>query len=234
MLKGSPMTALDVSSTSSRSDKDLYAFVRARRRLFGIACRMLGSAAEAEDIVQEVWLRWHRADRSTVRDPHAFLVTTTTRLAINHTQSARRRREAYVSSELPEPSYDDASPHGAERGEALGFALSILMQTLAPKERASYILREAFNYTYVEIAEILQVNEPCCRQLVTRARKHIAEGHRAPVNPSQQRRLVDAFTQASRKGDLASLEGLLMTDIARRRTRPAWRGCRQIGAEAGL
>jgi RNA polymerase sigma factor (sigma-70 family) len=213
------MNARDVTSTSRTSDDGLPAFVSARSRLFGIACRMLGSAAEAEDIVQDVWLRWQTADRDAVRDPRAFLVTTTTRLALNHAQSARIRREEYVGSSLPEPLDDvDRTPLGAEHGEALGFAVLILMEKLTPKERAAYILREAFNYAYVEIAATLQVTEPCCRQLVTRARKRIAEGHRAPVTASQRRRLLDAFTQASRRGDLAALEGVLLaTDVGRLR-----------------
>jgi len=199
----------------TRVDDGLSAFVGARGRLFGIARRMLGSAAEAEDIVQDVWLRWQAADRSCVRDPLAFLVTATTRLAINHVQSARCRRESYVGSSLADSIDGGADPRlGAERDEALAFAVQTLLEKLAPKERAAYILREAFNYAHREIAEILRVNEPYCRQLVTRARKHIAEEQRAPVTVSEQRRLLAAFTKATRKGDLAGLEGVLAASKA--------------------
>src|SRR5215831_10544244 len=135
---------------ATRLDDGLSAFVVARGRLFGIARRMLGSAAEAEDIVQDVWLRWQAADRSTVRDPFAFLATATKRLAINHVQSARFRRESYVGSSLSDSIDTGADPRlGVERDEALTFALTLL-ENLAPKERAAYILREAFDYAHRE------------------------------------------------------------------------------------
>lgn len=195
-------------------DDGLSAFIGARSRLFGIAYRMLGSAVEAEDIVQDVWLRWQTADRSVVRDPPAFLVTATTRLAINHAQCARSRRETYVGPWLPEPIDTSADPGlGAERGEALEFAILMLLEKLAPKERAAYVLREAFNYSYAKIAEILRSNEPHCRQLVARARKHIADGRSTPVTPEEQRRLLDAFMNAARKGDAGELEGLFASDV---------------------
>lgn len=196
------------------ADDGLAAFIGARSRLFGIAYRMLGSAVEAEDIVQDVWLRWQTADRSVVRDPPAFLVTATTRLAINHAQCARARRETYVGPWLPEPIDTSADPGlGAENGEALQFAVLMLLEKLAPKERAAYVLREAFDYPYDEIAQILRANEVTCRQLVARARKHIAEGRRAPASPAEQERLLGAFMNAARKGDLAGLEGLFTPDV---------------------
>jgi len=195
-------------------DDGLSAFVGARSRLFGIAYRMLGSAAEAEDIVQDVWLRWQTADRSQVRDPPAFLITATTRLAINHAQCARSRRESYVGTWLPEPIDTAEDPGvGADRGEALELAVLILLEKLPPKERAAYVLREAFDYDYPKIAEILRANEANCRQLVTRARKHIADGRRAPVSPDEQRRLLDAFMTAAQKGDYAGLESLFASDV---------------------
>ncbi len=125
----------------------LSQFISARPRLFGIAYRMLGSAAEAEDILQDVWLRWQAADRNAVLDPPAFLATITTRLAINLAQSARLRRESYVGTWLPEPVDTANDPClGAERGEAVEFAVLLLLETLSPTERAAYILREAFDY----------------------------------------------------------------------------------------
>jgi len=196
------------------TDDGLSAFIGARSRLFGIAYRMLGSAVEAEDIVQDVWLRWQTADRSVVRDPPAFLVTATTRLAINHAQCARSRRETYVGPWLPEPIDTSADPGlGAEQGEALELAILMLLETLTPKERAAYVLREAFNYSYAKIAEILRSNEANCRQLVTRARKHIADGRRAPVTAEEQRQLLDAFMRAAQNGDAAQLEGLFASDV---------------------
>src|SRR5258706_50248 len=161
------------------NDNGLSIFVSARPRLFGIAYRMLGSAFEAEDIVQDVWLRWQRTDRSVVRDAPAFLATTTTRLAINLAQPARSRRETYVGTWLPEPVDTSADPGlGAERAEALELAVLVLLEKLSPAERAAYVLREAFDYSYQQIAEILQLAEASTRQLVTRARKHIADGPR--------------------------------------------------------
>lgn len=195
-------------------DDPLSAFVSVRPRLFGIAYRVLGSATEAEDIVQDAWLRWQVTDRSLVLDPPAFLATTTTRLAINLAQSARSRRETYVGPWLPEPVDTSTDPHlGAERGEALEFAVLLLLEKLSPTERAAYILREAFDYPYRQIAEILQLEEANTRQLVTRARQHITDGRRAPVSSAEQRRLLEAFIAAAQKGDLAALEGLFAEDV---------------------
>ena len=138
-------------------DDGLSTFLSVRPRLFGIAYRMLGSAAEAEDIVQDVWVRWQTTDRSVVRDAAAFLATTTTRLAINVMQSARSRRETYVGPWLPEPVDTSADPGlGAERGEALELGVLVLLEKLSPAERAAYILREAFDYAYRDIADILR------------------------------------------------------------------------------
>jgi RNA polymerase sigma-70 factor (TIGR02957 family) len=195
-------------------DDALSEFVKARPRLFGIAYRILGSSAEAEDIVQDVWLRWQAADRSTVLDPPAYLATAATRLAINLAQSARSRRETYVGPWLPEPVDTSTDPHlGAERGEALEFAILLLLEKLTPTERAAYVLREAFDYPYRQIADILQIEEANTRQLVTRARQHITDGRRAPVSPAEQRRLLEAFIAAAQNGDLAALEGLFASEV---------------------
>jgi RNA polymerase sigma-70 factor (TIGR02957 family) len=195
-------------------DDSLAEFFKVRPRLFGIAYRMLGSAAEAEDIVQDVWLRWQSTDRSAIQDPPAYLATTTTRLCINLSQSARSRREIYVGPWLPEPVDTSNDPHlGAERGQALEFAVLLLLEKLSPTERAAYVLREAFDYPYRQIAEILQLEEANTRQLVARARQHIADGRRAPVSSAEQRRLLEAFIGAAQKGDLAALEGLFASDV---------------------
>jgi len=177
-------------------DDGLSAFLSVRPRLFGIACRTLGSAAEAEDVVQDVWVRWQTADRSLVRDAAAFLATTTTRLAINVMQSARSRRETYVGPRLPEPVDTSADPRlEAERGEALRLGVLVLLEKLSPTERAAYILREAFEYAYRDIADILRLQEANARQLVTRARQHLANGR---PEPSTHTRVIESATH--RKG----------------------------------
>lgn len=195
-------------------DDALTAFERVRGRLFGIAYRMLGSASEAEDLVQDAWLRWQGTDRTVVDDPAAFLATTTTRLAINALQSARARRETYVGPWLPEPVDTSADPTlGAERAEALGFAVLVMLERLSPTERAAYVLREAFAYPYDQICEIVQVSEAAARQLVSRARKHLAGDRRRAVPASEQRRLLTAFLAAAKTGDLVALERLLAEDV---------------------
>ena len=195
-------------------DDALAAFQAVRGRLFGIAYRMLGSASEAEDIVQEAWLRWQGTDRTVVQDPPAFLATATTRLAINALQSARSRRETYIGPWLPEPVDTSADPTlGAERAEALGFAVLVMLERLTPTERAAYVLREAFAYPYEQICEILQVSEAAARQLVSRARKHLAGERRREVPQSEQRRMLTAFLTAAKTGDLIQLERLLSEDV---------------------
>jgi RNA polymerase sigma factor (sigma-70 family) len=197
------------ASMTSIDDDGLSAFMSVRPRLFGIAYRMLGSAAEAEDVVQDVWVRWQTADRSVVRDAAAFLATTATRLAINVMQSARARRETYVGTSVPEPVDTSADPEvGAERGEGLEAGVLLLLEKLSPMERAAYILREAFDYAYRDIADILRLQEANARQLATRARQHVANGRIAPANATEQRRLLAAFIAAAQHGDVALLEDL--------------------------
>jgi RNA polymerase sigma-70 factor (TIGR02957 family) len=198
----------------SNLDEALAVFGAVRPRLFGIAYRMLGSASEAEDIVQDAWLRWQGTDRSVVEDPPAFLATTTTRLAINALQSARARRETYIGPWLPEPVDTSADPTlGAERAEALSFAVLVMLERLTPTERAAYVLREAFAYPYDQISEIVQLSEAAARQLVSRARKHLAGERRREVSQQEQRRLLTAFLSAAQTGDLHELERLFAEDV---------------------
>lgn len=200
--------------TGGGLDQATSAFLEVRPRLFGIAYRMLGSVAEAEDILQEVWLRWQKTDRTVVVDPPAFLARTTTRLAINLAQSARARRETYVGPWLPEPVDTSADPAvGAERGEALEFAVLLLLEKLSPTERAAYILREAFDYPYGEIADILQLSAVNVRQIVSRARKRLSAERREPVDTAEHRRLLEVFLAAARAGDVAALEDLFAADV---------------------
>ena len=195
-------------------DEAMSVFAGSRARLFGIAYRMLGSVAEAEDVVQDTWIRWQGTDRGVVLEPVAFLVTTTTRLAITAAQSARSRRETYVGPWLPEPVDTSADPGlGAERGEALELAVLLLLEKLQPLERAAYILREAFDYSYAQIGETLEVSEANARQLASRARTHLIAERRAPVSAAKQRRLLEAFLAAAQAGDLAGLERLLSAEV---------------------
>lgn len=186
-------------------DDGLATFQSLRPRLFYIAHRMLHSAAEAEDLVQDVWVRWQQVDRNLVRDPAAFLTTTVTRLAINVMQSARARREMPVGPRL-EPIDVNADPRvGMERGQALAGAVGLLLENLTDAERTAFILREAFEYRYRDIANILHLGEANARQLVTRARLHVATGRTRRASSSDRRRLLDAFMAAAQSGDIAGL-----------------------------
>ena len=186
-----------------------------RPRLFGIAYRTLESAADADDVVQDAWIRWQGTDRNKVRDAAAFLATTTKRLALNVAQSARARRETSIQPWHPEQVDVHADPTlGAERREALELAMLTLSESLSPTERAAYVLREAFDYPYRQIAEVLATSEANARQLVTRARVRLAGGRRRQVSAAELQRFVDAFVEAARTGDLTTLEQLLAADVA--------------------
>jgi RNA polymerase sigma-70 factor (ECF subfamily) len=206
-------------SESAADGEDLKAaaqvFAAVRPRLFGIAYRMLGTVADAEDIVQDTWLRWQAYDRATVREPAAFLATTATRLAMNVLRSARVQRETYIGPWLPEPVDTSSDPTlGAERGEALGFAVLVLLEKLSPSERAAYVLREAFDYPYAEIGRIVEASEQSARQLVSRARKHLAAEKRSrAVSDAERTRLLTAFMAAAERGDMEALEKLFAADV---------------------
>jgi len=189
-------------------------FEEHRRRLFGIAYRMLGSVAEAEDVVQEAWLRWQRTDRDAVREPGAFLATVVTRLCLTELDSARARREVYVGPWLPEPVDTSADPAlGAERAEALSLAVLLLLERLTPAERAAYVLHEAFDYPYRQIAELLETSEANARQLGSRARQHIDRERGTVASADERDRLLGAFLAAAQTGDLATLESTLADDV---------------------
>jgi RNA polymerase sigma-70 factor (ECF subfamily) len=195
-------------------DRAIEDFAVARPRLHGIAHRMLGSWAEAEDVVQETWVRWQRCDRRRVVSPTAFLVTTTTRLAINAAQSARSRHETYVDDWRPHPVDVAEDPSTApERGEALGAGLLVLIRMLSPTERAAYILRHAFDYPYSRIADVLETTEVNARQIVSRAGKHLADECRRTVDPADAQRLAHAFVAAAHHGELGALEEVLVEDV---------------------
>ncbi|TQJ30314.1 RNA polymerase sigma-70 factor [Microbacterium sp. SLBN-146] len=191
----------------------LEVFTPLRGRLFGVAYRIIGSAAEAEDVVQETWLRWQLCDRAAVREPIAFLMTAATRISINVLQSARVRRETYIGPWLPSPVDTSSDPTlGAERSEALHLATLMLMERLTPAERAAYVLREAFDYPYARIAEIVDTTEVASRQLVSRARKHLTSTTKREASREHHQRFFSAFLDAARRGDASRLEALLASD----------------------
>jgi RNA polymerase sigma-70 factor (ECF subfamily) len=196
-----------------------------RRRLLGLAYRMLGSMADAEDAVQEAYLRWHRADRDNVSDPRAFLMTTTTRICLDVLTSARARREEYVGPWLPEPVVDAAalSPDSrTELAEDLSVALLLTLDRLSPLERAAFLLHDVFDFSFGEVASALQRSEAACRQLAARARAHVRtvrpRGAAAPVArpgemDAKHERLMSVFVTATRSGDLNALMQLLASDV---------------------
>jgi RNA polymerase sigma factor (sigma-70 family) len=207
-------SSLPFDTDSGEHDEGLSAFANVRSRLFGIAYRMLGSATEAEDILQDVWLRWQSTNRRAVENPPAFLSTTTTRLCINLSQCARSRRETSSETRHLEPVDISGDPGVyAEREQALKVAM-LRLKTLLPAERAAYILRVAFDYSYRQIADILKITEANSRQLVSRARKRITEGRHRQVSLGEPQRLLHAFMAAAHMGDLASLEDLLVEEVS--------------------
>jgi RNA polymerase sigma factor (sigma-70 family) len=209
-LPAAPGVVAPVKRSGEVSEADAALFQTTRPRLFGIAYRILGGASEADDVVQETWIRWQGTDRSQVRDATAFLATTTTRLAINVTQSARARRETHIGPRLADAVDGAANPSlDAEQSEALESAVRMLVQKLSPAERAAYVLREAFDYPYRRISQVLALSEANARQLVTRARRHLGGEHRRPVGATEHQRLLDAFVAAAQTGDLATLEQVL-------------------------
>ncbi len=192
-------------------------FAECRPRLLGVAYGMLGELTEAEDVVQDAWLRWDAADRSQVRNAEAFLVTVTTRLALDRLRSARSRRETYVGPWLPEPLVADATAPDplveAIEAEQLSLALLAALERLNPVERAVLVLRDVFDLEYAEIADAVDKTPANCRQVAKRARERAGDaGRRHPVTPEQEERLVAAFAQATAEGDIDAVRDLLAAD----------------------
>jgi RNA polymerase sigma-70 factor (ECF subfamily) len=195
-------------------------FEEQRPRLFGLAYRLLGSAQDAEDAVQDAWLRWSGADHAAVARPAAWLTTALTRLCLTRLTSARTRRETYVGPWLPEPILTTDPAVGpaetAAQRESVSLALLVILERLSPLERAVYVLREAFGHSHAEVAAILGISEAHSRQLHTRARSHLAEEPTAPPEADRAAwgALVDRFLAAAREGEIAELEALLAADVA--------------------
>ncbi|WP_053847638.1 RNA polymerase sigma-70 factor [Streptomyces sp. NRRL B-24085] len=202
------------------TDTETDVFEAHRSVLLGVAYRMLGRVTDAEDVVQEAWLRWSAADRSEVREPRAYLVRVTTRLAIDRLRQVKARGETYVGPWLPEPyvtDFGDTVPDTAEQAvlaDSVSLAVLVVMESLSPLERAVFVLREAFGYPYADIAAMLDRAEPAVRQLAGRARRHVDERRpRYDVDPVRRRDLTERFLAAAGGGDLEALMALLAPDV---------------------
>jgi len=202
-----------MTTTAAMTDTDTDAFEANRRRLTRLAYRMLGSLTEAEDAVQDAWLRWSTADRAVIADPTAWLVRVTTRLCLDRLKSARARREAYVGPWLPEPLIEPETIDPVERAEEVSVAFLLALQRLSPLERAVFLLRDVFDEDYARVGEILGRTETAVRQLSARARSHLKEAKpRFTVSDEEAQRLAGAFMQAAALGDFAALETMLAKD----------------------
>ncbi|MFE8595520.1 sigma-70 family RNA polymerase sigma factor [Archangium violaceum] len=189
-------------------DSPTSTFDPLRPRLLRIAYRMLGSAAEAEDVVQDAYLRWHQTDRAAVRDAGAVLVRTVTRLCLDILKSARVRREQYMGTWLPEPIVEPME------GDDLTLTLMMALERLSPLERAAFLLHDVFGMDFDEVARAIDRDPAACRQLASRARGHVREARpRFPVTEDQGRELASAFFTATRSGDLGALQALLAQDV---------------------
>jgi RNA polymerase sigma-70 factor, ECF subfamily len=210
---------------SERANPDAAAsFEPYRQRLLGLGYRMLGSLADAEDAVQDTYLRWHAVERDKVSDPRAFLMTTTTRICLDVLTSARVRREEYVGPWLPEPIVDEgalAPDSHTELAEDLSIALLLTLERLSPPERAAFLLHDVFDFSFSEIAAALERNEAACRQLAARARTHVRASRPRGAAPSlpqpdeitaKHSQLISTFLAATRSGDLDALTRMLASD----------------------
>jgi RNA polymerase sigma-70 factor (ECF subfamily) len=192
-------------------------FHQYRSLLFSIAYRMLGSVADAEDVLQETFIRWQKSSDEEIRSPRAFLVTVMSRLCINQLQSSRAQREVYIGPWLPEPLLTGPGSDPSEAcqvDESLSMAFLVLLERLTPVERAVFLLREVFDYEYSEIAQALGRNEANCRQILRRARQHVADVRpRYDASPQQREELLRQFLDATSHGDLDGLVALLSSDV---------------------
>jgi RNA polymerase sigma-70 factor, ECF subfamily len=204
-------------SSDPPSSTQLKAFTQYRNLLFSIAYRMLGSVSDAEDMVQETYLRWQHSPKEAIESPRAFLVTIISRLCINHLQSARVRREEYVGQWLPEPLVTGSGNDPFELirvDESLSMAFLVLLERLTPIERAVFLLREVFDYEYADIAAVVNQSEVNCRQILRRARQHVSTGRpRFEATEGKRTDLLERFLKAAETGDVESLSALLASDV---------------------
>jgi RNA polymerase sigma-70 factor (ECF subfamily) len=201
--------------SATADQESAQVFEAHRHRLMGLAYRMLGSRAEAEDVVQDAYLRWHAADRAKVVEPRHFLGTVVTRLCLDRMKSAQARREVYVGPWLPEPVVDESFDAGqaGEIAHDLSMALMLTLERLSPLERAAFLLHDVFDLDYAEVGRALERSDAACRQLAARAREHIqAERPRFPVSQEEGQRLALAFRKAADTGDAQGLLAVLAKD----------------------
>ena len=197
------------------TDSATEAFLAHRNLLFTVAYEMLGSAADAEDVLQETWLRWAGVDLGAVREPRAYLVQITTRQALSRLRTLGRRKESYVGPWLPEPllTAPDVA-EDVELADSVSMAMLLVLETLTPAERAVFVLREVFDVPYDEIAETIDKSPAAVRQIAHRAREHVAARRpRGPVSPAQTRDALEAFRRATETGDLRGLLDILAPDV---------------------
>ncbi|HWC78364.1 MAG TPA: RNA polymerase sigma-70 factor [Pseudonocardiaceae bacterium] len=202
----------------SASTEDLQTFQAQRSRLFALAYRLLSSASDAEDAVQDTYLRWDAADHPHIDNPPAWLTRVLTNICLNMLTSARARRERYVGPWLPEPVFTAGATLGpletAQQRESVSMAMLLLLETLNPAERAVFVLREAFGYGHREIAELLELSEANCQQLYRRAKAHVDERRpRFETSAVERQRIAERFLTAAQSGDLGALEQLLAEDV---------------------
>lgn len=200
----------------SLPDPHVAAFEAQRSLLTGVAYRMLGSVSDAEDMVQETWLRWNRTDAAGVEEPRSWLVTVVSRLCLDRLKSARVQREQYYGTWLPEPLVEQSVPQpAAQVDESVSIALLLVLEKLSPTERAGFLLHETFGYTFEEIARILDKSPAACRQLVSRARERVrAEKPRFPATNGEHEELLKRFLAACRAGEMEPLMSLLSESAA--------------------
>lgn len=190
------------------------AFDEHRRTLVGAAYRILGSHVDAEDVVQEAWLRWADVDHDTIDNPRAYLITTTGRLALNLLRTRRRQREEYVGPWLPEPVASDDPARDAERADEVSMAMLVVLESLSPLERAAFVLTEVFGMSAPEVAAALDRTPAAVRQLVSRARRHVESRQpRHVVDAARHREVTETFIAATLSGDLASVVSMLASDV---------------------
>lgn len=195
----------------NRMDEKTHIFEEHRRLLEGIAYRMLGTLADAQDVVQDTYLKWSRANSSEIENPRSWLVTVCSRLALDVLKSARVRRETYIGPWLPEPFLDEPAPDAKLRtDETVSLALMLALEKLSPAERAAFLLHEVFGYSFEEVAAILNKSSAACRKLASRARAAVqADKPRFQATPEEHQRLLDAFLKAAHGGDLNRLQTVL-------------------------
>src|SRR5580698_1858750 len=213
-IQGASTSQLDCNDVTNpprfSSNKQMNPFEVYRPLLFSLAYRMLGTRADAEDIVQDAYLRWQAASQEEVRAPKSYLTTVVARLSLDSLKSARRKRETYVGEWLPEPIVEPKGSTALEMAESLSLAFLHVLETLSPDERVAFLLREVFDAEYAEIAATLETSEPNCRQLIARARKHIRDRRpRFQVDQARQQNVLEQFLAACQSGDPSRLLPLL-------------------------